>query len=283
MMRPCKQCGNSGVIYDRTVEAGTYGELKVCSHVEKACKCGGIPPYQIFTDDGQQTWCSCRSPRIRLIATKKAFRESQIPKKYMWKFYEDFEVVSDKANMLVGFATTIRERAHNEPWKDGFYFWGSAGTGKTLLACIILQELMMKYSTGGRFVDLSRQFFQRLKTSFNTADESYGDAGKILDELIEMPFLVIDDFGVQRNTEWEMEMLYNLIDSRYVEERPTILTSNISVERFRTASEETGEKAARAKSIAHDRIASRIKEMCQVIFFELPDYRDKLKKTPVEL
>lgn len=282
-MKPCKLCGNSGVIYDRNIKAGTHGELKICSHVEKQCKCGGIPPYQIFTDDGKQTWCPCRSPRIRLGATKKAFRDSQIPKKYQWKFIEDFEVVSDKANMLVGIANTIRMKAHNQPWKDGFYFWGSAGTGKTFLACIILQELMLKYAAGGRFVDLSRQFFQRLKTSFNATDETYGDAGKILDELIEIPFLVIDDFGVQRNTEWEMEMLYNLIDSRYAEERPTIFTSNISVERFRTDTDEPLETGVRAKSIAHDRIASRIKEMCRTIYFDLPDYRDKLKKQPIEL
>ena len=120
---------------------------------------------------------------------------------------------------------------------------------------------MLNYSSGGRFVDLSRQFFQRLKSSYNISDESYGHAGQILDELIEIPFLVIDDFGIQRNTEWESEMLYNLIDSRYAEERPTILTSNIDIKEL--------------KDVAHGRIYSRIKEMCKIIHFDLPDYRKK--------
>ena len=60
-------------------------------------------------------------------------------------------------------------------------------------------------------------------------------------------------------------MLYNLIDSRYVEERPTIITSNISIDKF--------------KEVAHGRISSRIQEMCKIIYFDLPDYREIFKQT----
>jgi len=264
-MKKCKVCGNTGVIYDRNIKAGSHGELRVCNHIEKECKCGSVPPYQIFNENGEHLWCPCRSYRIKLASTKKAFKKSQIPKKYFWKFVDDFEIVSDNANKLIGFVDTIRGKSPDQKWKDGFFLWGSAGTGKTLMACIMLQELMLKYSSGGRFVDLSRQFFQRLKSSYNISDESYGEAGQILDELIKIPFLVIDDFGVQRNTEWEKEMLYNLIDSRYVEERPTIITSNINIDEF--------------KDVAHGRISSRIQEMCKIIHFDLPDYREKFMQS----
>ena len=148
--------------------------------------------------------------------------------------------------------------------KKGYYFWGPAGSGKTLLAAIILQELMLKYAHRGRFVDLSRQFFLRLKRSFDESDESYGSAGRILDDLVTVPFLVIDDFGVQRNTEWESETLYNLIDSRYSEERITIVTSNCNIGDY--------------KKIAQGRIYSRILEMCKIIHVDLPDYRESLKQ-----
>ena len=121
---------------------------------------------------------------------------------------------------------------------------------------------MLKYAIPGKFVDLSRQFFSRLKRSYDNSDELYGRGGQILDELIDIPFLVIDDFGVQRNTEWESEMLYNLIDSRYSDERITIITSNSDISEYKT--------------VAKGRVYSRILEMCKIIHVDLPDYREKL-------
>jgi len=264
-MKKCKICGSSGIIYDRNIQAGSIGELKICGHVEKLCTCGGVPPYQVFGDDGSPSWCACRSARIKLERVKHAFRDSQIPRKFLWKFLDDFTQVSDKAQQLIGIVGIIQGKSPDEKWKDGFYFWGQAGSGKTLIACIMLQELMIKYGGGGKFIDLSRQFFQRLRSSFNVTDESYGHAGHILDELIEIPFLVVDDFGIQRNTEWESEMLYNLIDSRYADERPTIITSNIPADDLKT--------------VAHGRIYSRIQEMCKIIHVDLPDYRERFKQT----
>jgi len=261
-MKRCRLCGSTGIIYDRTIIAGIHGELRICDCIEKKCGCSGIEPYQVFDEKGNHSWCPCRSARLRLTAAKKAFKESQLPPKYRWKFIEDFVIVNDIAQKLIGTVTTvIRDTQPRLETMKGYYFWGNAGSGKTLLACIILQELMLKYAVGGRFVDLSRQFFQRLKRSYDSTDELYGSGGQILDELIEIPFLVIDDFGVQRNTEWESEMLYNLIDSRYEMEHLTIITSNQHINEF--------------SEIAHGRIHSRIKEMCAIMKVDLPDYRDK--------
>lgn len=260
-MKQCKICFGTGIIYDRAIEAGSHGDLTLCPCVLKKCTCGGVPPYQVFDEHGEHAWCACKSPRTKLAAAKKAFRESQIPKKYLWKFYEDFENMNSVANILVGLASTIRVTSPGKKWMKGFYFWGTPGSGKTLLACIILQELMLKYALPGRFVDISRQFFQRLKRSYDSTDELYGTEGQILDELIEVPFLVIDDFGVQRNTEWESEMLYNLLDARYEKEHLTIMTSNVHINDF--------------TNIAHGRIHSRIKEMCSIYKFDLPDFRDR--------
>lgn len=260
-MKRCRVCGGTGIIFDRNIEAGSVGELKICGCIEKKCVCGRVEPFQMFDDKGNHSWCPCRGPRLRLTAVKKAFRDSQIPKKFKWKFREDFKIEHPIANKIIGFVDTIRDKKPDEKWKHGFYLWGPAGSGKTLLASIFLQELMLKYSQPGKFVDLSRQFFQRLKRSYDSADELYGTGGQILDELINIPFLVIDDFGVQRNTEWESEMLYNLIDSRYAEEKPTIITSNSDIKDY--------------KKVAKGRVYSRILEMCNIIYIDLPDYREK--------
>ncbi|MFC1490134.1 ATP-binding protein [Candidatus Latescibacterota bacterium] len=281
-MKKCKTCGSNNIFYDRKNMIGSHGELKVCEHIEKICTCGKIPPYQIFDDKGVQSWCECRGPRLKLVETKRAFKESQIPLKYQWMFSEDFEIVNEKASMLISIVNTIKDVSPQKKFKHGYYLWGPAGCGKTLFACIILQELMLKYGRAGKFIDLSRQFFQKLRDSYSVVDKSYGETGRILDELIDIPFLVIDDFGVQRNTEWEMEMLYNLIDSRYTRERTTIITSNISIDKFKTnvyGKSEDKENVDNDKpvSISHDRIHSRIQEMCKTIYFDLPDFRKKFK------
>lgn len=263
-MRTCKLCSGTGILFNRDVKSPTSGELALCPCVAKKCTCGGIAPYQSFDDKGGHGWCSCRSARMKLSGAKKAFRESQIPKKYLWKFLDDFKKVNSVAETLVGMISAIRDTPAEEKWNRGFYLWGPAGSGKTLLAAIILQELMVKYGVGGKFVDLSRQFFQRLKNTYDVSTENTESAGDILDELIHIPFLVIDDFGVQRNTEWESEMLYNLIDSRYSEERVIIVTSNFHINKF--------------KDVAQGRIYSRILEMCSVIHVDLPDYRETFSR-----
>lgn len=271
-MKQCRICGGTGIIYNRTIEAGSHGDLAVCQCVLKKCTCGGVSPYQVFDEHGLHAWCPCRSARTKLSAAKKAFHDSQIPKKYLWKFCEDFEKVNVVAHQFVGLASSIRDISPGEKWKLGFYFWGNPGSGKTLLACIILQELMLKYAFPGQFVDISRQFFKRLKRSYDSTDELYGTEGQILDELIEVPFLVIDDFGVQRNTEWESEMLYNLLDARYEKELLTIITSNMHINDFVNVAPNDFAK------VAHGRIQSRIKEMCSIYKVDLPDYRERFKK-----
>ena len=120
-MRRCKICGGTGVIYDRNIQAGSYGELRVCDCIEKKCTCGAFPPYQVFDEDGEHSWCTCRSARLRLDTTKKAFKEAHIPNKFKWKFREDFEIVSPEANKIIGFADTINDMKPDHKWKKGFY------------------------------------------------------------------------------------------------------------------------------------------------------------------
>lgn len=259
-MKTCKICGGSGIVFDRNAASETRGELLLCKCIEKACSCGGVAPFQAFGSNGSHGWCPCRGARMKLASARKSFRDAQIPKRYMGKFIEDFERVSPAADRILGMISAIRDI----PTVKGFYLWGPAGSGKTLLACIALQELMLKYGSGGKFVDLSRQFFQRIKNSFDATGDNAESAGDIMDELIRIPFLVIDDFGVQRNTEWESEMLYNLIDSRYAEERIIIVTSNFHLSKY--------------KDVAHGRVHSRLQEMCTIINVELPDYRERFSR-----
>jgi len=82
-------------------------------------------------------------------------------------------------------------------------------------------------------------------------------------EFADIDVLVIDDFGVQKDSDWVNSKLYDLIDSRYEKEKITLLTSNSPLSDWK----EKGE----------GRVYSRLCEMTHEIKLECPDYRLKFQ------
>lgn len=118
---------------------------------------------------------------------------------------------------------------------------------------------MLHRGRPGRFISLSRGFFHRLRDTFSEDSERHDQAYQIMEELVRVPYMVINDLGVQRGTEWEEEVLYDLIDGRYSEERFTIATTNEPLEEI--------------EKMSKGRIYSRLVEMCHIVEMDGPDWR----------
>lgn len=91
-------------------------------------------------------------------------------------------------------------------------------------------------------------------------------------DLMRYPLLILDDFGMERQTEYALEQVFNVIDARYRSGRPLIITTNLSLAELKTP-----------KSREHARIYDRILEMCQPVNFgsngRRADFaRDKMKR-----
>lgn len=267
----CPQCAGRGLFYDPHVEAGRFGSLKVCACVEDHCRCGGRPPYQFWGEDSQRQWCPCAPVRRRLAEVRRRFQEADVPSRFRWKFRHDFHAtapdgrtplqVARKARRVVDYVGALVDDERDP--QRGYLFYGVPGTGKSLLACIVLNELILHRNRSGRFLSLSMKYFQQLRDTYSAESERYGRTWQILEELCGMPYLVLDDFGVQRGTDWEMEMLYNLVDGRYSEERFTLVTTNQPLEDL--------------QGLAHgSRIYSRLLEMCYLVDMTGEDYRQYL-------
>lgn len=124
---------------------------------------------------------------------------------------------------------------------QGIMFWGPIGTGKSFTAACIANELL------GRMTTVVMTSFVKIleDTGFKTDESEY------LAGLNQPKLLIIDDLGAERSTDYALEKVYNVIDSRYRAGKPLILTTNL------TLREMQGET-----DIRYRRIYDRIFEMC---------------------
>lgn len=128
----------------------------------------------------------------------------------------------------------------------GLLLYGNVGSEKTYLACSIANEITTTYS----YVVKVRNFAQILndlqKGGFSL------DRNEYIDSITNATLLILDDFGIERNTEYALEQIYNVINARCLKARSTIITTNLN---YRDIEQEQ-------EDIMLGRIYSRIIEMC---------------------
>lgn len=143
---------------------------------------------------------------------------------------------------------------------QGLYMWSEVkGSGKTLTASALANELMNTYKKKVKFAT-SMQIITEIKGSWDK--ESGVSESKLLRDLAEVDFLVIDDFGTEKAKDWVSERFYQIINSRYIERKVTIFTSNTVINRLEY----------------DDRITNRITERCFNIHFPEESVRTYIAK-----
>ena len=124
----------------------------------------------------------------------------------------------------------------------GLILWGSVGTGKSYFAGCIANALMEKE------VSVCMTNFALI---LNDLAASYKDRNEYISRLCSFPLLILDDFGMERDTEYGLEQVYNVVDSRYRSGKPLIVTTNLTLEELQNP-----------EDTAHARIYDRLTEMC---------------------
>lgn len=111
----------------------------------------------------------------------------------------------------------------------GIYLYGGSGTGKTHLTSCMANELMEKHKQV-----LFTNFFEIAKVIKDTFNGKGSEAEQIK-KFATIDFLFIDDLGTERvrnNGEdtWLQEKIFEVINKRYNNKKPTIFTSNYSIQ-----------------------------------------------------
>ena len=263
----CPECGGAGIVLEEIVENSRTPRLSVCLCVREhcyVCPSNGKPPYLVYDAPlDKMIPCFCHHARISLNKIDINIENSNIPPKYRFKFLDSVDLKGNDALSLLAAHDWARDLIENysDTSKNlqGMYLTGAPGTGKTLLACVILNELILRYGTECRYAKINKDFLSALRDTYQKDSNFYGKEKNIEEEFAEIEVLVIDDFGVQKDTEWANAKLYDLIDARYEKQKLTLLTSNQPLIDWK----EKGE----------GRVFSRLCEMAKEIKLECSDYR----------
>lgn len=156
--------------------------------------------------------------------------------------------------------------AYHRARGDGLYIEGTNGTGKTHLAAAIALQLI------GEGIPVicktSSDLLLDIKKSF---DDSTVSEAQVLDIYKRVDLLIIDDLGKEQCSDWSMSTLYSILNDRYEDMKPTIVTTNYNAESLVSALTPKG--FDNTKIVA---IISRLRETSTVMTMAWGDIRGSI-------
>lgn len=108
----------------------------------------------------------------------------------------------------------------------GIYLWGEPGTGKTHAMYALANELVYDNHYTVYFTSIS-DILNGIKKNFTDIDEQEN----IKEQAKDAQFLFLDDIGAEQlkdDSDWYKSIIYEIIDYRYRQNKPTIFSSNYS-------------------------------------------------------
>lgn len=138
----------------------------------------------------------------------------------------------------------------------GIYLWSEVkGSGKTMLITALANELINKHQKSVKFAT-SLDILDEIRATYDPHSEV--SESKLLNDLYNTEFLVIDDFGTERATDWVGEKFYQIVNNRYINKKVTFFTSNYDLKTLKY----------------DDRITNRMGERSYIIHFPEESVRE---------
>lgn len=194
---------------------------------------------------------------------------SGIRRRFLGKSFADFTVTRDNERAL----TACREYADrfcagtlSPDERNGLFIVGPAGTGKTHLAAAIANQVLETCTP---------VICRTMADILADIRETYGrDSRRTEAQAVgryrEIPLLIIDDLGKEAPTEWALTALYSIVNARYEDCLPTVLTTNYGdAQLVRRLTPAGGD------SVTAEAVIDRLREMCIGIVTAGESWRSK--------
>lgn len=182
--------------------------------------------------------CKCESDKLKeqeLIEENKQKQmrldklkvNSLMDKKFEQCTFQNWQMdVANKKMYELGINYTKKWQKMKED-NIGFILYGGVGIGKTYLVSCIANALLEQYVPV--IITSSIALLGRYKKSYLDKQAEV----IITSNLQQADLLIIDDLGAENDTTWVKEKLYEIIDCRYRDSKPTIITTNLTLEQLR--------------------------------------------------
>lgn len=265
----CEYCKNK--LYRKIIEWELYGTKRTITLDYKRCNC----------NDAQAYWNEYDLKKLRMLEEEKKLelmqefskrveriiKNSKMSKRNLSYKFDNYEPNNSNRKVFNNLKK-YSERLVNEIEKNGLILIGNNGVGKTHLACSIANKLIENGTPViyGTLINLLAE----LRNSYDI-DKNISEM-EIFKLYENVDLLIIDDLGKEKPSEWGLEKLFTIINSRYENNLPVIITTNYNQKSLMERLSLNGEIET-AKSII-----SRLYEMCYLVKIDDIDHRIKKKK-----
>lgn len=190
--------------------------------------------------------------------------KSGIKKRFQRRTFENFVQDTPERRRCYKIAKAYADRfPYFAERGEGLYIEGSNGTGKTHLAAAIALQLI---NEGVPVVcKTSSDLLADIKRGFDSGEATEYE---ILRAYKEADLLIVDDLGKEQCTDWSMSTLYSILNDRYEDMKPTIITTNYNTEDLMRAMTPRGYDDTKIRAII-----SRLREVSNVVTMAWADMR----------
>ena len=231
------------------------------------CKiCGGVGYLRQdlpvgHPDFGKIQICSCREGQIKKQARDDLYKMSNLDE----LAHLTFENFQPRGQIGLGPAQADSlERAFNHAQqfastlKGWLFLQGDYGCGKTHLAAAVA-NFVVDLGVPTLFLTVP-DLLDSLRFSYNNPESSFEER---FEDIRRSPLLIMDDFGTENATSWAQEKLFQILNYRYINNLPLLITTNLSLNQL------------------EGRIRSRLQdpELVTKVKILAPDYRRPMDDT----
>lgn len=163
--------------------------------------------------------CQCKRRELDELRSEDLRRLSNLDT-FLDHTFEDFDPAINGLEEAYDEALAYAQ----EPNHGFLVLWGGYGVGKTHLA-VAIAKYAMEWHNMTVYFAVVPDLLDHLRATFDPS------SGAAYDERFAMirnaQLLVLDDLGTENTTPWATEKLYQVINHRYIEQMPTVITSNV--------------------------------------------------------